>query len=368
MQRVLLRDASVAAGLTVVAQVELMVAGDRVSAPLLLQHAAFAVMTGSVALRRVAPLIATLACSVGLVAQTIAGDAPVVGGLLALLLVVATLGYHAPWRRGVVGLVAMFAAVSSYELAAGRVVVGDLVANTVIVVGAWAAGRMVRVSTDRRVAAELAADRAARDAVAAERTRIARDLHDSVAHALTLMTLQAGTARERAEQPEVAARLHEIEEAGRTAVQDMHRFLQLLGEPGEGPAEAPGLRDLDDLVAGVRAGGLPVKLHVELASDDVPPSVSSAAYRVVQEGLTNAVRHAGAASATVTVRRLDDRLEVEVHDTGRGSVRRDLPAGSGRGLDGLRERVALFGGTLTAGADTFGGWRLAATIPTNGAA
>jgi signal transduction histidine kinase len=229
------------------------------------------------------------------------------------------------------------------------------VVNVVILAAAWAALRGIRVATDRRVAAELDADRRARAAVEAERTRIAQDLHDSLAHALTLMTLHAGSARERAEQPVVVDALGSIERSGREALADMHRFLGLLG-PRNG--EAPGIDDLPDLAENVRRGGLAVALSVDAGA--VPPSVSTALYRVVQEALTNVVRHSDAHAAEVRICRTDRDVLAVVADDGRERAPRTT--GGGRGLDGLRQRLALYDGTIAAGA-TEDGWRLEARIP-----
>lgn len=285
------RDALVAAALTVVTQSELVISAARVDGPLPLQHAAFATMTAAVALRRLAPLTAVLVCAVGMALQTLAGPAPAVGGFLAMLVVIASLGYHRPVRPGMVGLAAIGVAATLYDILADTLVVADLVGNVAILLLAWGAARMVRVSTDRRVAAEVDRERAASQAVRDERSRIARDLHDSVAHALTVMTLQAGVARERSSEPGAAQCLEAIEQEGREALADMHRFLRLLGEDGQGPAETPGIQDLPDLVARVRASGLAVDLAVGPGVADLPASVSATAYRVVQEGLTNAIKH-----------------------------------------------------------------------------
>ena len=359
------RDCLLAAVLTVATQAELVLASERVAGPLVVQHLVFAMMTASVALRRVAPLGATLVCSAGMALQTLAGEAPAAGGFLAMLIVVASLGYHASLRAGVIGLAAMASAAILYDVLADKFVLGDLIANTAIVVGAWGFSRITRISTDKRVDAEVTRDRFARAAVVTERTRIARDLHDSVAHALTLMTLQAGGARERASEPIVVDALRSIEEGGREALSDMHRFLLLLGGPGDRPEEAPGLQDLEDMVQRVRAGGLAVDLVLDDALEGLPASVGSTAYRVVQEGLTNAIKHSSAEHVTVTIRLDAGCLAVDVADDGAApGVHRLVDAGSGRGLAGLRDRVALFGGSLSAGGTaTSGGWRLEATIP-----
>lgn len=361
---VLGRDGLLAGVLTVVTQVELVLAADRVEGPLAVQHAAFAIITGSVVLRRRAPLAATLVCAVGLATQTVAGTAPVAGGFVAMLIVLGSLGYYASTRSGLIGLLAMGFAALLYDVLTDDFVLGDMIANTVIVVGAWGFARMARVATDRRVEAVVAKDRFARDAVAAERSRIARDLHDSVAHALTLMTLQAGGARERSRDPVTTQALTSIEDSGREALGDMHRFLRLLGNRDEGPFEAPGVRDLEDLVQRVRAAGLDVDLRLDERLVDLPSSVASTAYRVVQEGLTNAVKHSDAGRARVEVRLDEGYLVVDVSDDGAAAdVHRSLPAGEGRGLAGLRDRVALFDGTLSAGATPDRGWRIEVSIP-----
>lgn len=208
-------DLLAAVVLVAVTQVEVWAVHDRIEGSLPWQHLAFLLMTGAVTFRRTAPLVAALVCSAGLGLQTALGDAPVVGGFLAMLVVLVSLGYFASLRIGLVGLAVMLSSVLSHDLVASRLVVGDLVGNTVIAVLAWGAGRVLRISIDRRVEAELSRDRFAREAVAAERGRIARDLHDSVAHALTVMTLQAGAARERSEAPLVSDALAAIERGGR---------------------------------------------------------------------------------------------------------------------------------------------------------
>lgn len=357
----LARDSLWALLLTVTTQFELMIVQDRLAQPLA-QHLAFTLVTAPVALRRRAPLAGTLVCALGMALQTLAGPAPVVGGFIAMLVIVASLGFHAGLRRGLTGLTAMAAAVSLADLIAERFSLADLLGNTAIVLMAWGFAHATRVSTDARIAAEVARDRAARDAVSAERSRIARDLHDSVAHTLTLMTLQAGAARERATEQAVVGALSAIETGGREAMVDMHRFLRLLGEESP-PGDAPGLQDLDDLVTRVRAGGFAVDLQVCGDLAEVPASVSATAYRVVQEGLTNAVKHSGALGAQVSVARRDGLLQVGVTDTGADAgAGPDLAIGSGRGLTALRERLELFEGTLTTGADDRG-WSLTATIP-----
>jgi signal transduction histidine kinase len=301
---------------------------------------------------------AAIGCGVALGAQAFAGEAPVVGGFLAMLVVLASLGFHAPVRQGLVGLAAVAAGALVYDFIVDDFSAADFVGNAVIVVMAWGLALVVRRSTDARVAAELARDRAARDAVLEERSRIGRDLHDSVAHALTLITLQAGAARERTTEPVALDALGGIETGGRQALLDMHRFLRLIDDS---PGETPGLQHLDDLLARMRAAGLTVEVDRRGDLEGLPPSVSATAYRVVQEGLTNTAKHSGATGARVLLNRSDTELVIQVSDEGRPG-RGDLRVGSGRGLASLRERLALFDGSLSAGASD-GGWRVSATIP-----
>ena len=355
------RDLLVAAVLVAVTQVEVWSVRERVEGSLPWQHFAFLLMTGSIAVRRMAPLGATIVCSAGLGLQTALGEAPVVGGFVAMLVVLVSLGYYASLRTGFVGLAVMLLSVVSYDLVAARLVVADLVGNVVIAVLAWAGGRVLRVSIDRRVEAELSRARFARAAVEAERGRIARDLHDSVAHALTVMTLQAGAARERSETPVVSSALAAIEHEGREAMQDMHRVLMLLGD--RNGHEAPGLGDLPELLERTRGLGTEVGLAVDDGVREVPVSVSATIYRVVQEGLTNAMKHSSATRVDVAVRREGSSLVVTVEDNGAGARRPRLAmATGGRGLVGLRERLELFGGRLAAGPGP-SGWRLEATLP-----
>lgn len=355
----LIRDVLLAAVFTAATQVELVLVADEAHGSLPLQHAAFALMTGALALRRTTPGGAAVVAAAGMALQTLVGPAPVAGGFLALLLVLASLGWHGTLRAGVVGLAATLFGALLYDVLADQLVLGDLVVNAVIVTAAWGAARAMRVATDRRVAAEVAADRAARDATLAERGRIARDLHDSLAHALTLITLQAGSARERTQQSFARETFAGIEQTGREALADMHRFLALMGTSGSD--EAPGISDLADLAERLRAGGLAV--HLDTAVGDVGASVSTAVYRVVQEALTNVVRHSDASVARVVVQREGSALVTRVSDDGEPVGART--EGSGRGLSGLAERLALFGGTLASGR-TPGGWQVEARIPLGG--
>jgi len=200
-----------------------------------------------------------------------------------------------------------------------------------------------------------------------ERARIARELHDVVAHQMTVMTIQADGARRIAvgADPRVRDALDTITATGHAALAEMRRVVGLLREADESPelAPLPHLSDLDQLVNHVRSAGVDVDLAVEGESRPLADGVELSAYRIVQESLTNAVRHGGpgvTASATVTFG--DESLEVLVVDDGRGAAA--VPSnGGGHGLVGMRERVAVLGGSLQAGPKPGGGYRVHAIIP-----
>ena len=216
---------------------------------------------------------------------------------------------------------------------------------------------------ERAVQAEREREAAARVAVAEERARIARELHDIVAHALSVMVLQIGAVRHRL--PELPGEdrqaLEDVERTGRTALTEMRR---LLGAMRERDSEAelepqPGLENLEALVRSVRSAGLPVRLHVEGEPLPLPRALDLSAYRIVQEGLTNVLKHADARHAEVLVRHRPDAVQLEIRDDGRGSVTSD---GLGHGLVGIRERVKLYGGEMTAGPVNGGGFVLSASL------
>ncbi|HEU4832628.1 MAG TPA: histidine kinase [Actinomycetota bacterium] len=207
---------------------------------------------------------------------------------------------------------------------------------------------------------------ATREAVAAERAAIARELHDVVAHHMSVMVVQAGAARavSGSDPAATAEALRQIEASGRTGLAEMRRLLEVLKaeNDGDGRAPQPGLARLDELLDAMRASGLPVEAVVEGAPRPLSPGVDLSAYRIVQEALTNALRHAGGASARVVVRYDPDALELEIADDGPGPPG-DPEASGGHGLIGMRERVQLFGGELEAGARPGGGFLVRARLP-----
>jgi signal transduction histidine kinase len=239
-----------------------------------------------------------------------------------------------------------------------------------IAVAAWGL-RTLQARADAEQAHVVALQReraeAVRRAAEEERARIARELHDVVTHNVSVMVIQAGAARQVMEASPQQAReaLLSVEASGRAAMTELRHVMGLLTADGEtlDLAPQPGMAELESLVGRVRASGLPVELVVTGAPDTpMPDGVVLAGYRVVQEALTNAVKHAAGSSATVRVDYGSDRLSIEVTDTG-GTRPPTADAGSGRGLVGLRERLALYSGTLDAGPRIRGGYRLHAVMP-----
>jgi signal transduction histidine kinase len=216
----------------------------------------------------------------------------------------------------------------------------------------------------RAILAEREREAAARIAVAEERARIARELHDIVAHAVSVMVLQVGAVRHKLPQAleEDRDALGHVELAGRTALAEMRRLLGAMRRDGDGLdlAPQPGLDGLDSLVEEVGRAGLPVRLHVDGDASPLPRAIDLSAYRIVQEGLTNTLKHARASHADVTLRYRPDELEVEVADDGAGAATSD---GVGHGLVGIRERVKIYGGEMDAGSAPGGGFVLSARLP-----
>jgi signal transduction histidine kinase len=240
---------------------------------------------------------------------------------------------------------------------------------------AWLAGFALNARAEQADAAEARAEQAEREreaaariAVAEERTRIARELHDIVAHAVSVMVLQVGAVRHKLpeELSDESDALRGVEQAGRTALAEMRRLLAAMRDDGDDLelVPQPGLDSVGSLVAEVERAGLPVTLHVEGEETTLPRAIDLSAYRIVQEALTNALKHARARRADVTLRYAPDELRIEVRDDGPGSGA--AGNGPGYGLTGVRERVKIYGGTMTAGTAPEGGFVLDATLPLRG--
>jgi len=235
----------------------------------------------------------------------------------------------------------------------------------------WTVGRMVHDRRQREIALEERADalereqeQRARAAVAEERQRIARELHDVVAHAISVIVVQARGGRRLLDTEPAEARgaFDTIEGTGQQVLGEMRRLLGLLRESEDQLALAPqpSLVRIDDLVEQVRDAGLPVELAIEGEPTELPPGIDLSAYRIVQEALTNALKHAGPATARVTLRYGEDSLELEIADDGSGSAAGN---GGGHGLVGIKERVAMLGGEVEAGGRLAGGYTVRARLP-----
>ncbi|KAA0272868.1 MAG: sensor histidine kinase [Acidobacteria bacterium] len=247
---------------------------------------------------------------------------------------------------------------------------GDFAFTPLLFAISWLAGFAMRGRAEQVEAAELRAiqaererETAARIAVAEERARIARELHDIVAHAVSVMVLQVGAVRHglATVDPESREALARVERTGRTALAEMRRLLGAMRDGEEvalGPQ--PGLSDLEPLLDQVGDAGLPVELHIDGDPRPLPEALDLTAYRIVQEGLTNALKHAHASRAEVTVRYRSGELDIEIRDDGRGAT---PGRGNGHGLVGVRERVKVYGGEMTAGAGSEAGFVLRTRLP-----
>ena len=300
---------------------------------------------------------------------------PEILGIAILVAVYSVAAYGDRWVS-LAGLAVAEVGSAAVQLTPGRFQTPTVVSNALVFGAAWLLGHFVgrrRAYTARlEQTAELERTRAeqARRAVAEERLRLARELHDVVAHSISVIAVQSGVGAHVADtQPEEAAKaLAAIEATSRAALTELRRLLGVLrqeDEPQGDLAPVPGLADLDGLLAEVAKAGLAVRLQVEGRPAPLPAGVDLSAYRIVQEALTNVVKHAGPARAQVTIRYRDHEVMVEVIDDGRGVA---APTGDGRarvghGLIGMRERVAVFGGDLEAGPRSDGGFRVAARLP-----
>jgi signal transduction histidine kinase len=248
---------------------------------------------------------------------------------------------------------------------------GNAIPNYVWLLAAWAVGRSVRSWRRKSVALalanrELAEQRElqAQAAVAVERGRIARELHDVIAHNVSMMVVQAGAAERVLEggQRQVRDALDAIALTGRQTVDEMRTVLGVLRAEDDRAAlrPQPGLADLEQLVASVREAGLPVRLRIDGKPCRLPQALDLSAYRIVQEALTNALKHAGPAEAEVVVGYDRGAVQIEVRDTGAGQA---SGRGTGHGLIGMRERVAMFGGQFDAARVAGGGFAVRARLP-----
>lgn len=271
-------------------------------------------------------------------------------------------------------LAALLAGVVDRDIAAGLPSLPGWLGPYVVLLSAGVCAsviRFLRRSRDRLIELQQAQEDAMRKAVETERSRIAAELHDVVTHNVSVMVIQAGAARKVMDaEPELSKQaLLAIESSGRAAMAELRNVMGLLAATEGGRADSrddglepqPGLDQLDGLVERVRAAGVPVDVTLS-PPDSLPDGVGLTVYRVVQEALTNTMKHAVGAAASVMIGHIGDRLEIEVTDTG-GAPGPQSRAGNGRGLIGLRERLALYDGTLIAEPVAGGGYRVTARIP-----
>ena len=328
--------------------------------------------------RPLAAYAAVLAGVAGLVALSTPHQGPF-EPFAALVLGAYSVGAHTHGRRAQAGVALALGSLVGIEilnLLLGPPHQTDVLPALGWIGAAWLIGRIVHSHSQRTVELEALAreldeqrELQARVAVVDERARIARELHDVVAHNVSMIVVQAGAAARvlEGEQPHVREALAAIEVTGRETVDEMRRLLGVLRRAEDGPALAPQptLRELDALAAHVCEAGLPVELRVEGAPVPLPPGVDVSAFRSVQEALTNALKHAGRpARARVTVRYEPGAVEVEIEDDGTGE---GTGGGTGHGLIGMRERVELYGGRLDAGRSDGGGYTVKARLPLGGA-
>ncbi len=325
-------------------------------------------------LRRAAPFLApagTWLASAGL--SFLDGElivhqpAASVAGIVAAVLLGNQAGARRSWAG--LGIVALSAAVVVFNDPTHSP--AELVLVPILFSVGWLVGFALQEGAQETEAARLRANRAERDrqlaarvAVAEERARIARELHDVVAHAVSVMVLQVGAVRHRMRPEDVEDReaLQNVEQAGRTALGEMRRLLDALRSEDDATERMPqpGLSDLGRLAEQARSTGLEVDVQVQGTPTALPATLDLSAYRIVQEALTNTIKHARANRVDITLGYGQDELAIEVRDDGRGLA---APDGHGHGLVGIGERVHIFGGTLVSGVGAHGGYVLRANLP-----
>jgi signal transduction histidine kinase len=272
-------------------------------------------------------------------------------------------------RRLVVA--ALLVAAAAWLLAFGGTVrIPSGLVPLVLVAPVWLAGSAMRRREQRAEASTARADRLEREreaALHAERARIARELHDVVTHSVSVMVLQTGAARQIMSKDErrSGALLESVEASGRQALEELRRLLGLLSdEDGDAPlSPPPGVAAIPSLIEQVRQAGLPIELRVEGEPRVASAGVAVAAYRIVQEALTNVLKHAGGAPTRVVLRWADTALELEIIDRGQPQAAGNRGAAAGRGIAGMRERAAMYGGSLEARPGREGGYVVRAHIP-----
>jgi signal transduction histidine kinase len=357
-----LLDRTLAAVLTVTAQLEIWlsseVTGHRLEFALVAP-----LITAPIAVRRRWPTFVGVAVPViGAVQYASGRDPQILSEPVAIFCALYALAVWTPPRRFAVGL-SLVVAVDLATGASPKANVHSAVPFAVVTAVVMLLVRRVIGDRERRARiAERERDVATREAVVEERARIARELHDVIAHHVSMIVLQAGAERRVLDDGSTREVLETIEQVGRGALTETRRLLGMLRADADEPlAPQPGLDDVPTLVGQLREVGLPVDLHVEGERRELPVGIELSAYRIVQEALTNALKHAGDASTTVHVRYGPNSLELEIADDGNGNASR--VSGGGHGLVGMRERVALYGGRFEASPDPQGGFVVRVRLP-----
>jgi len=363
-----LPDLGIAAVFLLLSVIEALTAGG--PRPLAVHLGVAALAMVALAWRRSFPLVVAV---ITVTANFVVNPAGQFSTVLALVLVAYSLGLYAPPPRTYVGLAVMVTSMTGASVLEG-LQPSDLAAVLVFLVGPWAVGRLVLQRSEHAAEALSRADRAERErdmqtrlAVAEERTRIARELHDIVSHSISVVTIQTQAVRRRLrpDQEREAADLAAVEATAREALAEMRRLFGVLRADGEDASLSPqpGLAELDRLVQAADSPGLAVRLSVHGTPYPLPPGLDLAAYRIAQEGLTNALRHSGGSRVDVAVRYEPQHLEVAVTDNGGGFDPSAREPGQGNGLVGVQERVALYGGAVSLDRPASGGSRLVARLP-----
>lgn len=362
-------DALLGAVLVAAAQIEVWTATDgRVSTSMV------AVLgTAPVVLRRWLPMVALVIVHLPLILLSLErSDSFSFAQLLAMMVTTYSVAHECARGRALTGLGLSIGSALANSAAAPGTDVGDFVFPMILLGGPWVAGRAIRAWGERtleleKLTRDLEAQReeSARLAVSAERGKIARDLHDSLAQSLHVVVVHAEAAEEALGRSPGLTRdsLHRIQSVGREALTQTKDMLGILRSNGVAPDVdvQPSLADLDALAESVRSTGLTLDLCVEGCVRPLPKSVDVSAYRIVQESLTNVLKHAQAHQAKVVVRYGGDSLELEIIDDGRGAP--TAPEDTGYGLLGMRERTMILGGSLTAGSVEGGGFGVHVRLP-----
>jgi signal transduction histidine kinase len=322
-------------------------------------------MTGAIAVRRRYPLLVGVVVPVVESVEFAFWAGPnILSQAVANFCALYALTVWTPPRRFAVGFPVVLAAVLASSAGPGaslKQAVGFGVVEGIVMLLV----RRVIGDRDRRAQmAERERDVAAREAVVEERARIARELHDVIAHHVSMIVLQAGAERRVLSDENASTRevLETVEQSGRSALTETRRLLGMLRGDGNDPlTPQPGLDDVPMLVGQLRDAGLPVELSIDGERRELPVGIELSAYRIVQEALTNTLKHAGDARATVHVRYGPDSLELEIADDGPGGNKR--ASGGGHGLVGMRERVALYGGRFDASRRPSGGFAIRVVLP-----